>query len=229
MGLNDLISYAQGFSDQPKEEVIMWIESVGASKLKEGNVPIGDLEHIVDYLMSDSAPKRLRKMSYEQAKTATEKWVSANQKKGRHLEDSDGDIREVVSLERGYRIVELLTSSAYSREGSLMSHCLGGYDVDEDVKIYSLRDKNNNPHATFEVVHDDDEIRQVKGKGNGEISPKYIGFVISFCESIGRPVRASEMSNLGYIYIDEAHVDYARKCVTEGEKIVEISGRFYVA
>lgn len=38
-------------------------------------------------------------------------------------------------------------------EGNAMGHCVGGYcdDVEKGTKIYSLRDKNNQPHVTIEA------------------------------------------------------------------------------
>jgi hypothetical protein len=45
-------------------------------------------------------------------------------------------------------------SAGLNAEGSAMGHCVGGYCDDvasRGTKIYSLRDKNNNPHVTVET------------------------------------------------------------------------------
>jgi PcfJ-like protein len=46
-------------------------------------------------------------------------------------------------------------SAGLNAEGSAMGHCVGGYCDDvasRGTEIYSLRDKNNNPHVTVEVT-----------------------------------------------------------------------------
>jgi hypothetical protein len=151
--------------------------------------------------MSADAPKRLRKMSYAQAKTSSEKWTESNQKKGRNLVDTDQDTELFMDLGDGTRIVKLLTKKAYEREGFLMRHCLGGYQPGNTV-IYSLRDDENNPHVTFEITKGDKSVQQVKGKGNGLIHPRYIHPTLKFLESMGIDVRTSEMKNLGYHHVN---------------------------
>ena len=45
--------------------------------------------------------------------------------------------------------------------------------------------------------------QQVKGKGNGDIDPKYIEYVVKFLEWSGMEVGDSEMKHLGYINVDK--------------------------
>lgn len=227
--IQSLIDYANSFTSDKKTEVQGWIETVAAKKLAAGEAKVEDVEHILDYLMSSSSPKRLKKMSYEQADLGTKKWVQSNKKKGRNLSDGNDDIELELELGGGFRIVKLMTDTAYKREGTLMSHCLGGYEVDCNTSIYSLRDSKNMPHATIEVEKSDDEIRQVKGKGNGKISTKYIDFLLSFCEHIGRPIRPSEMSNLGYTRIHNDHFEFAKSIARNSEKVIKIKDVAYVA
>jgi hypothetical protein len=113
---------------------------------------------------------------------------------------SSGDIETVHDFLDGTRIVKLLSKKAYQREGYYMSHCVGGYEPDKST-IYSYRDKNNEPHATFEVAKSGNEILQVKGKGNGSIHPRYINPILTFLKIIGLEVRPSEMKNLGYLSV----------------------------
>jgi hypothetical protein len=59
------------------------------------------------------------------------------------------------ALKRGLEhIAEQDLEVGLNAEGSAMGHCVGGYCDDvasRGTKIYSLRDKNNNPHVTVEV------------------------------------------------------------------------------
>ena len=184
------------------EEVLMWCDTVLAAKSQKSGINQTEAEHIIDYLVSDAAPSRLRKMSYEQAKSNAEKWTKANQKKGRDIVDGDEDLELIHDFLDGTRIVKLLTKKSYQREGFLMRHCLGAYDPDNTI-IYSYRDANNDPHATFEVSTSNGEIFQIKGKGNGSIHPKYINPILTFLMSIGKQVRPSDMKNLGYYHVKE--------------------------
>ncbi len=199
------LEYAKGLG--ASEEVLEWCKTVLLAKVRNAsglNVPsIEEREHVIDYLLSSDAPKRLRKMSYVQAQASAKKWSEANQKKGRDRIETEEDIELLEDLGDGTRIVKLLTKKAYEREGFLMRHCLGGYSPGSST-IYSLRDKNNEPHVTFEMTKTGDTIQQVKGKGNGCIHPRYIDPTLAFLKKIGVEVRPSEMKNLGYYHVTEA-------------------------
>lgn len=208
------------------KEVLDWIQTVGQKKLKEFKTSESELEHIIDYLVSDQAPSRLRKMSFEDAKRKTQEWVKSNQKKGRDLIDSEGDLETIYDFGDGRKIVKLLTKKAYQREGFLMSHCLAGYSVSSDQEIYSYRDKDNMPHATFEVRKNSNEVLQIKGKGNGSIHPKYIHPILEFLKAIGKDIRPSEMSYLGYYHLDKEHLEFV-KTKGFGDQLTEINGEYY--
>lgn len=192
------IEYAKGLG--ANEEVIDWCRTVLAAFCRRENPAVEEREHIIDFLISDAAPSRLKRMSYAQAKESAKKWTEANQKRGRDLVESDEDTELHMDLGDGTRIVKLLTKKAYEREGFLMRHCLGGYTPGSST-IFSLRDKDNEPHVTFEMTKDGDTAQQVKGKGNGLIHPRYIDPTLAFLKSIGVEVRSSEMANLGYLHV----------------------------
>lgn len=202
--IDEYIKYAEGMN--ANQEVLAWVNQTLAAALRKKRLKYnqGQIEHILDYLCSSAAPKRLLKMSIDQAHSNAEKWVKANIKKGRNLVDTDKDIEVIHEYADGSKIVKLLTANAYKREGTLMSHCLGGYAPKEDIVIYSYRDNKNHPHATFEVQKQNGQISQIKGKGNGAIHPKYIHPILDFLTSIGQKPRPSEMKNLGYYHVDKS-------------------------
>lgn len=221
--LEQLLNYANGLN--ANAEVVNWIQTTAAAALKKPQPPsLQEFEHILDYLMSDKAPKRLQKMSIKQAKESTEKWVKTNQKKGRNLTDSDKDIEVLHEYLDGSKIVKLLTEKAYKREGFFMSHCVGGYTPSPEILIYSYRDAKNNPHATFEVRKSEGQIMQIKGKGNGPIHPRYIEPILAFLQLIGQQIRPTEMKNLGYYVIDKAHHELAKSL---SNKTVMLHGELY--
>lgn len=223
-----MIEYAKQIG--ASKEVLGWCETVLAARAKKKAVDQTEAEHIIDFLISDAAPKRLRKMSYAQAKSGADKWTKAQQKKGRDLVDSPEDLEAIHDFGDGTKIVKLLTKKAYQREGFFMAHCVGSY-APESMTVYSYRDAKNEPHATFEVAKSDGEIRQIKGKGNGPIHPRYIDPILTFLKAIGMDIRPHDMKNLGYTHVNEEAKEILAMFVDRDGKpapLVEIRGETYL-
>lgn len=224
--MEDLLNYSRTLN--ASDDVIWWIENVADKNIKSGKTNTSAVEHIIDWMVSGSAPTRLKKMSLADATRGAGTWMAANKKKGSGLKDSDGDIEIYMEFDDGSRIVKLLSKKSLQREGNLMSHCLGGYEIRQGFDIFSLRDKSNNPHATFEVAKDQEEFLQIKGKGNGEIHPKYIDRVLSFLKKIGFDLRPSDMRNLGYYHINPTHLEFIKNKIGKNEKLVHLNNEYYV-
>ena len=224
--IDELLTYTTHINGT--DEVKQWLSTTGKKALKKELITASDMEHILDYLCSNAAPKRLRKMSFKDAERKAEKWSKANQKKGRNLIDKNDDIETIHDFSDGCKIVKLKTKKALQREGFLMSHCVGGYNPDSsDYEIYSYRDKNNIPHATFEVRRNNNEIVQIKGKGNGEIHHKYIHPILEFLRSINMEVSKNEMKYLGYYYIDKDVLNSLKQYKSLNKRTTVINGLTY--
>lgn len=211
------------------EEVKYWITRNLNNYLKKNEENQSEIEHIIDFLQSDMAPVRLRKMSYVQAKTSAEKWNNLLKKRGATIQETESDVKTFIKLTSGYRFVQLLGENAFKREGALMSHCVSSYFGKTNTKVYSLRDPQNNPHCTIEVVGNNDQIQQIKGKGNGSIHPNYIGKVLIFLKKLNIPVRDSELQNLGYININDVDSELLKYMKTKfkGAKFKKLGGKEY--
>src|SRR5574343_641728 len=172
--------------------LISWINTTAKNHIKKYGENQGELEHIIDFFKSDAAPKRIQKMSYPEACESSKKWVEALKKQGKNIEETEDDTSLILDFNDGFKVVQLVGERAYKREGLLMSHCVASYAA-KDVKIYSLRDAKNNPHATIEWGN------QIKGKGNGSVNPKYIDYIVKFMKFMQMPMRASEMEQIGYV------------------------------
>ena len=190
------------------EFVVKWVKTTLKNYLEKNDPSTEEVEHILDFLVSDKAPKRISPMSYLEAKTAAEKWNKTLQKKGLGIEEKESDTEIVLDFKDGFKIVKLVGENAYKREGFLMRHCVAGY-YGKSVEIYSLRDKDNLPHATME------RNQQIKGKGNGDIHPKYVGYVVKFLEHIGMSVGDSEMLHLGYINVEKFKKDFGKQTLDQ--------------
>lgn len=86
----------------------------------------------------------------------------------------------VYNFDNGYRVVRVPASedtefrwkddeeTSYDRviEGNLMGICLGSGQLlyQSDCEVYSLRDRNNNPHVTMRI--EEGEFEEIKGKSN---------------------------------------------------------------
>lgn len=194
MDITQFINYAKGLD--ASEPVVNWLNSTALNHFeKNGEPSVSEVEHVIDYLIQNEV-KKINQMSYPQAVKKAEKWVEKLQKEAKKIQELTEDIELIHDFGDGFKIVQLVGENAYKREGKLMRNCVASY-FGRDTKIYSLRDKNNNPHATLE------HGQQIKGKGNGPIHPKYIEYVVKFLEITGMEVRDSEMENLGYINIEE--------------------------
>ena len=226
--MNKYIEYARAFT--ASEEVVYWVSHNLANHLKDNPEVQDEIEHIIDYFASDAAPKRLRGMSYAEAKANTEKWNATLQKKGANIKEKPEDTETVLDFKDGFRVVKLIGKVAFEREGFLMRHCSASYFNKKDTEVYSLRDSENMPHCTME------KNKQVKGKGNGNIHPKYVGYVVKFLEHIGMAVGDNEMEHLGYINVEkfkkDLHKDtdyFNEKYVREDTKLLDKDGNEYLS
>lgn len=182
------------------DEVKYWINHNLNNYLEkpENHENQSEIEHIIDFLNSDKAPRRLQKMSYAEAREASKRWLKTLIKQGADLEEvEDVDYDVIIDFKDGFKLVKLKSELAFKREGFLMGHCVASY-FNKDGSVYSLRDSRDMPHATLEIPENRDTIYQCKGKGNGPIHHKYISYILDTFTFFGFPVRESELSNLGY-------------------------------
>ena len=204
--INSLVSRVQGIGDigeGRREEVAYWLNHNLHNFLRRGgHIEFQQAEHIVDYLLSSDAPTRLRSMAVEAASRKADEWNKTQQKRGRHIAETDADVEAmpVEGLRNGRILVRLVGKAAYLREGHCMGHCVASYYGRTESTIYSLRDAANNPHCTFEVTTGANrQVQQIKGKGNGSIHPKYINDVLAVLRHFDLQISPGDMTNLGYV------------------------------
>jgi PcfJ-like protein len=176
-------------------------------------------EQVIDWLnaanAADNSSPNLR-MSWEDAVEAQAEWHKDIARQSRVTELTAEQMEGIVTIMEfsdGYRWVDVQTEVCLQHEGTVMGHCVGqgGYTTgvkEGTTKILSLRDGNNNPHATIEGVSEypivinadmlnsgqadlfldnaleksfvDLAIRQIKGKENKAVVRKYRDYVQEF-------------------------------------------------
>jgi len=189
----DALEYADYL--QVSNEVKTWIRTTLNNYVFKNNPTTDEVEHVIDYL-SQNEVKKISQMSYPQAVQKAQKWVDKLKKQGEKVTENPEDVKTILDFKDGFRVVKLIGQNAFKREGLLMSNCVASY-YGRDTEVYSLRDQFNNPHCTME------KDQQVKGKGNGDIHPKYVSYVVKFLEWAGMTVGDSEMAHLGYVNIEK--------------------------
>lgn len=185
------------------EEILNWKNTVLKNYKSKNSLAESEVNHILDWLNSDDANKylnRLHRISVPQAIEHTNKWVERLNKKAQDVADIGG-VEVVYSFDNGYSFVKILTKEAFAREGLLMGHCVSSYYSKKEIEIYSLRDSENNPHCTIELINSKKRIiNQIKGKGNKEVVQKYHKFVIEFLKKSDIDIDLIEkydISNIG--------------------------------
>lgn len=175
-------------------------------------------EGVIDWLNATTAEnnKPNLRMTWEEAVEAQDEWHRdiARQSKVTELtaEQMEG-IVTIMEFPDGYRWVDVQTEVCLKHEGTVMGHCVGAGGYTQGVregttKILSLRDANNNPHATVEGVSEHPihitpemlnsgqlnlfvdnaleesfvnlSIIQIKGKENKPVVRKYRDYVQEF-------------------------------------------------
>ena len=230
--LQQLIAQAEG-----NQEIIEFINTKIRKVLEQNDraqYSQTDVEHIIDYLKHRAKKAeekrhqlRLRKMSIEQAHQKAQEWTKTLIKKGKNIIETEEDVEVVKVWKDGMRMVKLVGENAFKREGKLMSHCVGSYYGKAGVEIFSLRDQKNEPHCTIEKITKDGYIQQIKGKGNGSIHPRYIKYVIKMLNKIGKEVRGSELSHLGYVALSRDMWTIFDKCYSEVGELTFQGSRYY--
>jgi hypothetical protein len=97
----------------------------------------------------------------------------------------------VQRYEHGFHWVRLVSALQFEREGHLMNHCIGNgsyytrWRTSSANEYYSLRDKNNQPHATLEVGFNSDHpsvktVYQCKGNSNQRPDKHYQPYIRRF-------------------------------------------------
>jgi hypothetical protein len=157
------------------------------------------LQHLVDFLknkMTTEPNFNLKSFQAEEAMKQSQEWLDRLKKKKSEEEQEGVDYKVLMDLGNGWKWVDLISQNALTREGQKMGHCVGGYWDRVKTgreKIFSLRDSDNQPHATIEYVPGQASIDQIKGKQNKGVIQEYMPYVLAFLKS--PPVKVKKIND----------------------------------
>lgn len=134
----------------------------------------------------------ISKMTLEDAFIESIKWhINIEKNADNTKQYTELKEKDIVFEYQNYKIVNLSTNNDCITEGNKMGHCLGSSDysrkLSNNYKIYSVRDENNEPHATIEIQISKDNktfIKQIKGKQNKVPILKYQPIIIQWITTL---------------------------------------------
>lgn len=112
-----------------------------------------EIFHIIDFLLSNKAPKSFVRLDYISARKHAKKWVDDLNKANKDIEADVSDLNIVHDFKNGYKLIQLQTEEEFKEEGRKMNHCVSSYwDRQSDTNlILSVRNEINIPIATIEI------------------------------------------------------------------------------
>ena len=205
-----------------------WVKKAAGRGDKLYNIEItrtfkNQIDHVLDYFQSNP-DLNISRISAQEAIRQSEEWTKQLNKKASSEDDLTG-IKEVRKYPDGFKWDMVFSDKALEREGKLMSHCVGSYCnlvKSGASKIYSLRDKKNEPHCTVEVVNAD--IIQMQGKGNSKVDKKYIKYCRDF---VKKPVintnwnEIGDLDNIGLIELDGNYLELDKLTASDKEEFID--------
>lgn len=160
------------------------------------------LGHVIDYFnqLDENELNKIYKKPYEVVQRELAEWdkfLGSKRYKGPPLKEGE-DVKTVMTFNDGYRWEKLITQQAYTAEGEMMGHCVGGYCENKNSVIYSLKDPKGVSHATIEFDLSTKSITQIKGRSNEAPVEKYWPYIKEFIIKNNFKV-SSDGENIGMI------------------------------
>lgn len=141
---------------------------------------------IIDWIksrdVSEQDRRNFTKMTFEEALKKSEEWHKSL-KSDKIIENEKGNV--LMTFPDGFYWIDLETTYDCD-EAEAMGHC--GRTNNGDT-LYSLRDKNKEPHVTAAVDTENGIIYQMKGKNNTKPSKKYHKYIVELLINDNLPTK----------------------------------------
>lgn len=149
---------------------------------------------------ADTTGRDLMPLSLDQAAANAQTWLAENQAA---TLATPGIVR--FRWPDGWTVRELATKADFDFEGGVMGHCVDTYDprttgphAKAYVRLFSLRDPKNLPHATMEWDNTENFVSQLRGKGNMMPKPEYVARIWEFRDAYFPPGAAAQPVKLSH-------------------------------
>ena len=86
----------------------------------------------------------------------------------------------------GWTIQEATEPNDRIVEGEKMDHCVDSYADDTDIRVFSLRNPQNNPHVTIGMEAEANIVFDIGGVGNQQPKPKYKAMIKEWIINLGK-------------------------------------------
>lgn len=174
-----------------------------AKKLPEYKDEYKDkINKIRNYLSKDGADEDINAYSLDELYELTEDWEESL----RNSLSSSYETIDIVygpewinSAFNGFYIVEITTEHDLRLEGKLLNHCVGGPDyfnkvLNNEIKIFSLRDPQGKPHVTIETSYNLFHFKQTFAYSNAQPSSLHQSMINEWKQTIHPEAKIIELS-----------------------------------
>ena len=130
---------------------------------------------------------------------------------------------------KGWTVQLVKTENDLEVEGNKMGHCVSSYSEKVEAgkcKIFSLRDPQNEPHATIETDASGKDAEQIRGKSNAEPIDQYKAMIKEWVGSGRGPINNNE-SNYDYDDYNTLEISLEACRVNEMDEILDKAGQEY--
>lgn len=147
-----------------------------------------DIQFIIDWAKKEKP--NITEISFEEASALAHEWHNQLKFNESLINKFNLDEERIIFRCKDKKhFFLLLTPEELDYEGNAMRHCVGSYKqkvISGNCLIVSLRDKNNEPHATIEIDTKTMSVVQIRGVANSILADKYNKMIIDFAlHSVG--------------------------------------------
>jgi hypothetical protein len=114
MTIQEAHQYVQAIhGEHLRKEVSDWIDAQLFVHIKKHpETTTTDIEHVLDYIVSEQSPKNLMRMSFLQGVEKAVKWTTQQNKKAEKIEELPEDTKLIHDFQGGFKIVQLVGERA---------------------------------------------------------------------------------------------------------------------
>ena len=173
--------------------------------------------HILDWIDANINNINFKELDFDMAYIQSMTWFGGEVKK-------KGSGSTNILYKKGeFALVELLDQESKDWEGYYMHHCVSHYKTQT---IYSVRNlKDQKPIITLEI--ENKKIKQIKGKYNKGVSPKYLDILLYFLNTLNFNIENKDLEKMNYTKVNNSQLEILKN-IFHKIQIVTIASQNFV-